>query len=339
EVSWKKTDEDMLVLLYQNNETQSDSSDERYRDRVEFFTDENPKGNFSLRLRSVRVEDKGVYMCQVFAGGLSANATVVLKILGFSVSHIMVLILCITASGSALLLYWLVYSNPEDEDKILKFITSSHADRYYPAFTVLTYSDLRYKHFLFLFGSAGLVLVNSAALMTEVIMKAGKPISIESQAEAKQTNGSVFRRNLLNRLQQEFKAREETRKRSTEEWVCLVCFICNIFDYLKVNNMPMMALVHPVYDCLFRLAQSDALKNEEEVDCLVLQLHRIGDQLEKMNMQLMDELFNLLRDGFLLQEDLSSMGRLLLLEILEFRAGGWTLSDTAQKYYYSEVTD
>lgn len=103
--------------------------------------------------------------------------------------------------------------------------------------------------------------------------------------------------------------------------------------------MPMVALVHPVYDCLFRLAQSDALKNEEEVDCLVLQLHRIGDQLEKMNVQLMDELFNLLRDGFLLQEDLSSMGRLLLLEILEFRAGGWKLSDTAQKYYYSEVTD
>lgn len=28
----------------------------------------------------------------------------------------------------------------------------------------------------------------------------------------------------------------------------------------------MMALVHPVYDCLFRLAQSDALKNEEEVN-------------------------------------------------------------------------
>ncbi|XP_039544371.1 MIF4G domain-containing protein B-like [Pimephales promelas] len=76
-----------------------------------------------------------------------------------------------------------------------------------------------------------------------------------------------------------------------------------------------------------------------QLDCLVLQLHRVGDQLEKMNAPLMDELFNLLRDGFLLQEDLSSMGRLLLLEILEFRAGGWTLSDTAQKYYYSEVTD
>ncbi|XP_026180142.1 MIF4G domain-containing protein B isoform X1 [Mastacembelus armatus] len=158
-------------------------------------------------------------------------------------------------------------------------------------------------------------------------------------AETKQGNGNVFRRNLLNRLQQEFKDREETRGRSLQEWVCYVTFICNIFDYLKVNNMPMVALVHPVYDCLMRLAQPDALMNEEEVDCLVLQLHRIGEQLEKVNSQRMDELFFLLRDGFLLQEGLTSMSRLLLLEILEFRAGGWLLSSTAHKYYYSEIAD
>lgn len=29
--------------------------------------------------------------------------------------------------------------------------------------------------------------------------------------------------------------------------------------------MPMMALVNPVYDCLFRLAQPDSLNKEEEV--------------------------------------------------------------------------
>ncbi|KAL0199370.1 hypothetical protein M9458_007910, partial [Cirrhinus mrigala] len=54
EVSWMKTDEDedIVVLLYQNNEVSPEASDERYRDRVEFFTDEIPKGNFSLRLKS-----------------------------------------------------------------------------------------------------------------------------------------------------------------------------------------------------------------------------------------------------------------------------------------------
>ncbi|XP_051573067.1 junctional adhesion molecule-like isoform X2 [Myxocyprinus asiaticus] len=113
EVSWKKTDKDedgdLLVLLYQSNETLPESSHEQYMDRVEFFTDEIPKGNFSLRLKSVRTEDKGVYMCQVFAGDFSANTTVVLEDLGFSTLHIMVLILCIAASGSALLLCCLIY--------------------------------------------------------------------------------------------------------------------------------------------------------------------------------------------------------------------------------------
>ncbi|KAI5087501.1 MIF4G domain-containing protein B, partial [Silurus meridionalis] len=181
-------------------------------------------------------------------------------------------------------------------------------------------------------------IIVDQSLKDQVFSKeAGRMSFTIIQTEAKQNSSSVFRRHLLNRLQQEFKSREETRMRSTQEWVCYVSFICNIFDYLKVNDMPMMALVHPVYDCLMRLAQPDALKNEEEVDCLVLQLHRIGDQLEKVNTERMDELFFLLRDGFLLQPGLSSLSRLLLLEILEFRAGDWSLSDTAQNYYYSEV--
>ncbi|NP_956678.1 MIF4G domain-containing protein A [Danio rerio] len=168
---------------------------------------------------------------------------------------------------------------------------------------------------------------------------AGRMCYAVVQAEAQKTASSVFRRNLLNRLQQEFIAREETRKRSMQEWVCVVTFICSIFDYIKVNNSPIAALVDPVYDCLFRLAQPDSLMNEEEVDCLVVQLHRVGEQLEQTNSERMNQLFYLLRDGFLLQEDLSSMTRLLLLEILEFRASGWTLSETAHKYYYSEVAD
>ncbi|XP_048048474.1 butyrophilin-like protein 2 [Megalobrama amblycephala] len=109
-VSWRKTDEDdILVLLYQDNAALPALSNEQYRDRVEFFTDEIPKGNFSLKLKNVRTRDKGVYMCQVFAGSLSASATAELERLGLSVSQTMVLILCISASGSALLLCCLIY--------------------------------------------------------------------------------------------------------------------------------------------------------------------------------------------------------------------------------------
>ncbi|KAK2917140.1 hypothetical protein Q8A67_001514 [Cirrhinus molitorella] len=122
EVSWKKTDEDedIVVLLYQNNEALPEASNDRYRDRVEFFTDEIPKGNFSLRLKSVRTEDKGVYMCEVFAGGLSGNTTAVLGQLGFSALHIMVMILCISASGSALLLCCLIYCRSTTKEILMR---------------------------------------------------------------------------------------------------------------------------------------------------------------------------------------------------------------------------
>ncbi|XP_042572902.1 junctional adhesion molecule-like isoform X1 [Cyprinus carpio] len=114
---WRKTDGDILVLLFKNNKTLPDSSDEQYRDRAELFTAEIPKGNFSLRLKSVRIEDKGVYMCHVFAGGLSANATVVLVQLGFSSWHIAVLCFCFAAgSGAVLLLCSLIYCRSKNTD-------------------------------------------------------------------------------------------------------------------------------------------------------------------------------------------------------------------------------
>ncbi|KAI7799252.1 hypothetical protein IRJ41_020627, partial [Triplophysa rosa] len=111
EVSWKKTDKDehITVLLYQNNYIFPDASDELYRDRVEFFSDEIHRGNFSLRLKRVRTEDKGLYMCHVFAGRFSDNTTVILQQLGLSGFQIMVLILCISACGSALLFCSLIY--------------------------------------------------------------------------------------------------------------------------------------------------------------------------------------------------------------------------------------
>ncbi|XP_073712805.1 junctional adhesion molecule-like [Misgurnus anguillicaudatus] len=118
EVSWKKIDKDeeIPVLLYQYNETLSDASDERYRDRVEFFTDEIHRGNFSLRLKRVRTEDKGVYICQVINGRLSANTIVKLERLGFSGLQIMVLILCTTACGFAILFCSLIYCRPNNQE-------------------------------------------------------------------------------------------------------------------------------------------------------------------------------------------------------------------------------
>lgn len=85
EVSWMKVDPDksnILVLLFQDNETYPDSADASYQGRTEFFNAEIPKGNFSLRLKNVRTEDKGEYICEAHSGHLSANTIVILQGLG-----------------------------------------------------------------------------------------------------------------------------------------------------------------------------------------------------------------------------------------------------------------
>ncbi|XP_058262129.1 uncharacterized protein LOC131363524 [Hemibagrus wyckioides] len=96
EVSWKKMDEDILVLLYQEGQILIELTGERYMGRVEFFSAEDRnKGNFSMRLKNVQTEDKGLYMCLAFSGALSANTTVEVQQLGLSYLHFAIIILCI----------------------------------------------------------------------------------------------------------------------------------------------------------------------------------------------------------------------------------------------------
>uniref|UniRef100_A0A3B4DSZ6 Ig-like domain-containing protein n=1 Tax=Pygocentrus nattereri TaxID=42514 RepID=A0A3B4DSZ6_PYGNA len=76
-VSWTKVDQDITVLVFQEGEVLTDFSHERFRDRVEFFgPEEIHKGNFSLRLKYLRMEDKGLYRCEVLSGEFSAQTTV-----------------------------------------------------------------------------------------------------------------------------------------------------------------------------------------------------------------------------------------------------------------------
>uniref|UniRef100_A0A3B3TFF7 Ig-like domain-containing protein n=1 Tax=Paramormyrops kingsleyae TaxID=1676925 RepID=A0A3B3TFF7_9TELE len=69
QVEWRKTDDDgdILVLLYADGENRPESQDGRYSRRAEFFTEEIPKGNFSMKLRKVRTEDKGEFRCEAYS--------------------------------------------------------------------------------------------------------------------------------------------------------------------------------------------------------------------------------------------------------------------------------
>lgn len=87
EVSWKKMDKrsDVIpVLLFQNGTIFTGSSDRFYKDRVEFFREQFPKGNFSMRLKNVQTADKGKYICEVHTEYSVRSATVEIGQLGKS---------------------------------------------------------------------------------------------------------------------------------------------------------------------------------------------------------------------------------------------------------------
>lgn len=142
-----------------------------------------------------------------------------------------------------------------------------------------------------------------------------------------------FRKNLLTRLQVDFKTHTAQNYEQREHWINFVSFLCAIFDLLRVNNMPLIALTNPVAESLCSLTMEKFASSDHAVQCLVTQLQFIGEELDRLNKTKMEELFEKTKELFLF-DDISQLSRLLLLEIIELRCGGWKLSPAAYKYYY-----
>uniref|UniRef100_A0A3B3RZA7 Ig-like domain-containing protein n=1 Tax=Paramormyrops kingsleyae TaxID=1676925 RepID=A0A3B3RZA7_9TELE len=84
QVTWIKTDGDILVLLYADGKSRPGTQHKNYAGRAEFFAAEIPKGDFSMRLREFRTEDEGEFMCEVQTDADSASTTARIVALGES---------------------------------------------------------------------------------------------------------------------------------------------------------------------------------------------------------------------------------------------------------------
>ncbi|XP_064175863.1 butyrophilin-like protein 2 isoform X3 [Anguilla rostrata] len=102
EVEWIKTNGEILVLLFAEGENRPESQHERFRGRAEFFSEEIPKGNFSLKLRDVKTEDKGEFMCKVHTDRESVNAPAWLQ--GLDESNRALLLYCLQVSVPCILI-------------------------------------------------------------------------------------------------------------------------------------------------------------------------------------------------------------------------------------------
>ncbi|XP_048827350.1 uncharacterized protein LOC125705063 [Brienomyrus brachyistius] len=130
QVKWIKTDDDseILVLLFADGENRPESQNRRYSGRAEFFTEEIPKGNFSMKLRKVRTEDKGEFRCEVHSDTDSASTTARIAALGYSSLHWLILGLCIAVTPVVLLTGALSvrYLRREDKSKQALLSHCSH---------------------------------------------------------------------------------------------------------------------------------------------------------------------------------------------------------------------
>lgn len=140
----------------------------------------------------------------------------------------------------------------------------------------------------------------------------------------------IFRKNVLNLVQMEYKSLSEKPKRNK---LAYVTFLCSMFDLYRINEKPLLALIHPVLDCLTQTAHIKFAKDDDYTQCLVTQLQFIGQELDKYESKKMGNLFILLRELFLNQNS-SQLSRLMLLEVIELRSGKWKLTPGAHKYYY-----
>ncbi|KAJ8287172.1 hypothetical protein GJAV_G00048480 [Gymnothorax javanicus] len=102
-VQWIKMDGEILVLLFDEGESRPESQDERFRGRAEFFSEEIPKGNFSMKLRDVKTEDRGEFMCRVDTDIESVHVSAWLQEQGFSSLNLCVLGLTFAAAVIAVL--------------------------------------------------------------------------------------------------------------------------------------------------------------------------------------------------------------------------------------------
>lgn len=154
--------------------------------------------------------------------------------------------------------------------------------------------------------------------------------------EGKKTGEARFRNVLLTKLQKEYTCLRTHEGRNIDaRWIAFVTFLSSIFYHIRINSSPLKALVGPVLECLTVLADLRNSRKDTIIQCLVMQLQFHGEELEQLNRTKMAELYRLITELFLC-DDTSQLSRLMLLEVIELRAGDWKLAPAAFDYYYGD---
>lgn len=83
-IQWDKVGEANAIHIFSNNQDHLDSQEAAFRGRTSLFTEQISLGNVSLMLRTVRVEDEGIYTCYTSSSADDLETIIQLEVKGES---------------------------------------------------------------------------------------------------------------------------------------------------------------------------------------------------------------------------------------------------------------
>lgn len=154
-----------------------------------------------------------------------------------------------------------------------------------------------------------------------------------------EVQGSKFRNVILKFVQEDFKAKDETRRSDNKRYLGFVSFLCQVFGNVRLaTGDTMKPLVVPVYDCLEQIL-NDQSSNEDEYECFSIQLQSIGKDLELQDQPRMSLMLDQVRTR-IIKDGLTARGRCTLLELLECGSRGWKpLSNDLTRFYCDTMVE
>lgn len=160
----------------------------------------------------------------------------------------------------------------------------------------------------------------------------------QADSDNKKTQRVLFRKSLLERFQSEFSKRDSTRKVSIEAWLTIFSFLCDIFRVVQVNDAPISVVGKAILSGMeWLLKLQDSI--EDETECVCEKLKQLGKALESISPEKITSVVSLLRSKVISRHS-SCRVRCIVLEIIEYRAMGWTdRNNELDNYYMDAIAD
>ena len=162
--------------------------------------------------------------------------------------------------------------------------------------------------------------------------------SNEKESECVSARRSQFRSILLKRFQSEYKQKEQVRASSIESWLAIFSFLCEVFQSVRVGQEPIQVVGKAILSTMSWMVQLQDC-DDDEIECVCMYLKSAGQLLDTINHDGMKNLVKYLRPLVITRKS-TARRRCLILEVLEYRAMGWTdREDELNVFFMDAVAD